>query len=69
MDRYEQYPEDSRLADPDYARRSLCGDWIYMNQREEEDFILAFGSRKERKEIKARRKAREQAQKHTRQGG
>jgi hypothetical protein len=65
MARYEQYPEDPRLADPEYAKRSLAGDWIYMNQREEEEYVLAFGSRKERKAIKERRKARAQADKQT----
>ena len=34
-----------------------------MNEREEEEFFLAFGTRKHRKAIKERRKAREQAQK------
>ena len=36
-----------------------------MNERQEE-FFLAFGTRKHRKAIKERRKAREQAQKHSR---
>ena len=34
-----------------------------LNEREEEEFFLAFGTRKHRKAIKERRKAREQAQK------
>jgi hypothetical protein len=34
-----------------------------MNEREEEEFFLAFGTRKHRKAIKERRKARERAQK------
>jgi hypothetical protein len=34
-----------------------------MNQREQEEFLLAYGPRKVRKAIKERRKARERAQK------
>ncbi|MCV7218516.1 hypothetical protein H7J51_24970 [Mycobacterium crocinum] len=63
MTRYEQYPEDPRLADPEYAERALRGDWTFMSQREEEEFLSAFGSRKERKAIKARRKALKKADK------
>ena len=32
-----------------------------MNQREQEEFLLMYGTRKQRKAIKAHRKAREQA--------
>jgi hypothetical protein len=38
-------------------------DMAGMNQREQEEFLLAYGPRKERKAIRERRKAREQAQK------
>jgi hypothetical protein len=34
-----------------------------MNQHEQDEFLLIYGSRAERKAIKKRRKAREQAQK------
>jgi hypothetical protein len=36
-----------------------------MNQREEEEFLLAYGPREVRKAMKERRKAREQAQKQS----
>ena len=39
-----------------------------MTPKEEEDFLLIYGSRKERKAIKERRKAREQAQKQSSTG-
>ena len=60
--------EDSRdptLA-PSWARygdgESAMGG---MNEREEEEFFLAFGTRKHRKAIKQRLKAREQAKKQS----
>jgi hypothetical protein len=39
---------------------------VGMNEHEEEEFFLAFGTRKHRKAIKERRKAREEAQKRRR---
>jgi len=45
----------------------VCGperlDMAGMNQREEEEFLLLYGPRKERKAIKKRRKAEKQAEK------
>jgi hypothetical protein len=35
-----------------------------MSEREQEEFFSTYGPRKVRKAMKARRKAREQAQKH-----
>jgi hypothetical protein len=61
MSRHEQYLQDARLADPQYAARFLRCESIYMNQREEEEYLLAFGSRKERKAINESLKTREQA--------
>ena len=40
-------------------------DMAGMTEGEKEEFLLTYGSRKERKAIKARRKAREQAQKQS----
>jgi hypothetical protein len=61
-------PADRRDSDdpmfaPSWAR--YADEWSGMggmNEREEEEFFLAFGTRKHRKAIKERRKAREQAQ-------
>jgi hypothetical protein len=36
-------------------------DMAYMNEREEEEFLLHYGPRKERKAIKKRRKAEKRA--------
>ena len=65
-------PEDPRNPyDPTFAPSwAHYGDeWSAMggmNEREEEEeFFLAFGTRKHRKAIKERRKAREQAQKQS----
>jgi len=63
MDRYEQYPENPKFADPEYGKKWLRGEFVDMNQKEQEELLLHYGSRKERKAIKERRKAREQAQK------
>jgi hypothetical protein len=63
MDRYEQYPENPAFADPEYGEKWLRGEFTFMNQSEQEELLLAFGTRKQRKAMKARRKAREQAQK------
>jgi hypothetical protein len=54
-------PYDSSFA-PSWARYADEG-MGGMNEREEEDFFLAFGTRKHRKAIKERRKAREQGRK------
>ena len=59
--RYEQYPDDNRMRDPEFAKKWRDGYFAYMSEREEEEWLLSFGTRKERKAIKARRKAREQA--------
>jgi hypothetical protein len=57
-------PYDPTFA-PSWAQYADEGSTMAgMNQREEEEFFLAFGTRKHRKAIKERRKAREQAQKH-----
>ena len=53
------------MEDPEYGKKWLKGEWIYMNQHEQEEYLLIYGSRKERKAIKERRKAREQAQKQS----
>ena len=60
-----QDPHDPRFA-PSWARFGDEGSAMGgMNEREEEEFFLAFGTRKHRKAIKERRKAREQAKKKT----
>jgi hypothetical protein len=48
------------MENPELAKK--LGEWSYVNQKEEEDYFLIYGSRKERKAIKERRKAREQEQ-------
>lgn len=53
---YEQHPTDPKMANPEYAQKWQKGQWIYMNQHEQEEFLLIYGSRKERKSIKKRRK-------------
>jgi len=60
--RYEQYPENPHFADAEYAKKWVKGEWIYMNDKEQEEFLL-YGPKKVRKAIRGRRKAREQAQK------
>ncbi|WP_395310836.1 hypothetical protein V4U86_08600 [Mycobacterium sp. AMU20-3851] len=52
MDRYEQWPADPRSLDPEYAQRWLQGDWIHMNQREQEEFLRYYGTRRQRRAIK-----------------
>jgi hypothetical protein len=61
--RYEQYPENPHFADPEYAKKWVKGEWIYMNDKEQEEFLLLYGPKKVRKAIKERQKVREQAQK------
>jgi hypothetical protein len=48
----------------DEAYGSHMGGLAGMNRREQEELVLISGTRKERKAIKALRKAREQAKKH-----
>jgi hypothetical protein len=48
------------MENPELAKK--LGEWSYMNETEQEDYLLIYGSRKERKAIKERRKAREQEQ-------
>jgi hypothetical protein len=62
MARYEQYPENPKFADPEYGQTWLRGEFVDMNQKEQEELLLLYGSRKERRAIKERRKARERAQ-------
>ena len=50
-------------ADYDYGDMGSFGGLGGMNQREQEELLLFAGTRKQRKAIKERRKAREQAQK------
>ena len=58
-------PYDPTFA-PTWARYGDEGSAMAgMNEREEEEFFLAFGTRKHRKAIKERRKAREKAQKQS----
>ena len=61
------HPYDPTFA-PSWARYGDEGSAMGgMNEREEEEeFFLAFGTRKHRKAIKERRKARDQAQKQSR---
>ena len=48
------------MENPELAKK--LGEGSYMNETEQEDYLLICGSRKERKAIKERRKAREQEQ-------
>ena len=48
------------MENPELAKK--LGEWSYMNQQEEE-YLLIYGTRKQRKAINERQKAREQAQK------
>ena len=58
-----------KLGIPPKLATSLADQWHWseltdmagMNDREKEEFLSIYGSRKERKAIRARRKAREQA--------
>jgi hypothetical protein len=60
-----EYPDDPTFA-PSWARFADEGSAMGgMNEREEEEFFLAFGTRKHRKAIKKRQKAREQAKKQS----
>jgi predicted Fe-S protein YdhL (DUF1289 family) len=56
---------DPRMADPEYAKKWLKGEWIYMNETEQEELLLIYGTRKQRKAVKERQKAREQAKKQS----
>ena len=60
-------PEDPAFARVFYDQfhGSDLGGLAGMNQREEEELFLLYGTRKERKAIRARRKAREQAKKES----
>lgn len=60
-----QYPMQERMHDPEYSQRWLMGEFIYMTWQEQEQFLLAYGTRKQRKAIKAARKERGQAQKQS----
>ena len=60
--RYERYPENPEFADPEYPNKWLEGEWHYMSQQEQEEFFRVYGTRKQRKAIEERHKAREQAQ-------
>jgi hypothetical protein len=62
-DALEQFPEDPKLADREFAEKWLRGEWIYMNQKEQDEYILLYGTRKQRKAVKERQKARAQPQK------
>jgi hypothetical protein len=53
------------FADPEDAKKSISREHLYMNQEEQDEFLLTFGTRKERMAIKERRKAREQAKKQS----
>jgi hypothetical protein len=68
MEHREQHPGDDEPGDPALANEVVWRYWnahttdmAGMTEREEEEFFLAFGTRKERKAIKERRKARERA--------
>src|SRR5262245_57401880 len=54
---YGQYPENPKFADPAYTEKWLNGEWVYMNDKEQEELLLHYGPRKLRKAIKERRKA------------
>lgn len=68
-------PENSSVPeDPAFRRyfydevhRSEFSGLAGMNRREQEELLLMSGNRKQRKAIKARRKAREQAMKQGKQ--
>lgn len=56
------------MDDPLFRRRpddetdlSASDGTAYMNRREEDEFLVHYGSRKERRAIRARRKAKSQA--------
>jgi hypothetical protein len=51
------------MENPELAKK--LGEWSYMNEKEQEDWLLQYGPRKERKAIKEHRKAREQAKKQS----
>jgi hypothetical protein len=56
---------DPRMADPEYAQKWLRGEWTYMNEKEQEELLLIYGTRKQRKAVKQRQRAREQARKQS----
>src|SRR5258708_26109333 len=49
--RYEQHPENPELADAEYAERWLRGEYQFMNQHEQEEYLLLYGTRKQRNAI------------------
>jgi hypothetical protein len=55
--------EGGDMENPELAKK--LGEWSYMNQQEQEEYLLIYGTRKQRKAIKERRKAREQAKKQS----
>jgi hypothetical protein len=63
MARCERYSENPKFAEPEYGQNWFRGEFVYMNHKEQEELLLLYGSRKERKAIEERRKARERAQK------
>jgi predicted Fe-S protein YdhL (DUF1289 family) len=48
------------MENPELAKK--LGEWSYMSQKEQDEYLLIYGTRKQRKAIKERRNAREQAQ-------
>ena len=50
-------PENPKLADAEYAERWLRGEYQFMNQHEQEEYLVLYRTRKQRKAIKERRKA------------
>jgi hypothetical protein len=58
--------EGEWLASPidGFSSANTSTDMAGMNRREQEEFLLIYGSGKQRRAIKARRAARERAQKH-----
>ena len=66
----QSYPEDPRAPSEPFAPSWACyadeGSALAgMNEREQEEFFLVFGTRKHRNAIKERRKANEEAQKRS----
>ena len=51
------------MENPELAK--MLGELSYMNQQEQEEYLLIYGTRKQRKAIKELRKAREQAKKQS----
>ena len=55
--------DGGHIENPELAKK--LGEWSYMNQQEQEEYPLIYGSRKQRRAIKERQKASEQAQKQS----